>query len=51
MAYQLTYFNMRGRGEPIRWILKHVGAEYSEDTIDPLKDWMRRKKGVEYVIK
>lgn len=48
MPYHLIYMSMRGRGEPIRWILKAANIDYTEETIDVLTEWANRKKEFEW---
>lgn len=42
MSVKLTYFNLRGRGEIIRYLLKYGGIEF-EDIRIPFEDWMQVK--------
>ncbi|XP_042869261.1 hematopoietic prostaglandin D synthase-like [Penaeus japonicus] len=44
MTYQLKYLSLRARGEPVRWILKAIGVDYREETIDIFKEWPSRKR-------
>ncbi|XP_071548157.1 hematopoietic prostaglandin D synthase-like isoform X2 [Panulirus ornatus] len=48
MTYHLAYMDLRARGEPIRWILKAVGATYTEERIDIFKQWLARKPEFEW---
>lgn len=43
MAYLLKYMSLRARGEPVRWVLKVIGVDYSEETFDIFKEWPTRK--------
>lgn len=45
MAYLLKYMSLRARGEPVRWVLKVIGVDYSEETFDIFKEWPTRKHG------
>ncbi|XP_068246960.1 hematopoietic prostaglandin D synthase-like isoform X2 [Palaemon carinicauda] len=47
-TYHLVYFNMRGRAEPIRWILLAADVDYSEEIIDVLSDWKSRKEDYDW---
>lgn len=40
--YVLQYFAGRGRGEAIRMLLAHVGAEYTDERIEQ-SDWPNHK--------
>ncbi|KAI4470912.1 glutathione s-transferase [Holotrichia oblita] len=42
MSVKLTYFNLRGRAEVIRYLLKYGGIEF-EDVRVPSEDWMKVK--------
>ena len=49
MKYNFRYFNLRSRGEPIRWLLKVSGAQYSEEIIQ-LSDWGAKKQGKSFFL-
>merc|ERR1712142_1211551 len=40
---KLRYFNLRGRGEQIRWILEYAGAKYEDSRIE-FAEWPEIKK-------
>ncbi|XP_050440871.1 glutathione S-transferase-like [Adelges cooleyi] len=42
MTYKLTYFNIRGKAEPIRFILAYSGIDYEDNRIDP-STWLSLK--------
>ena len=45
--YKLHYFSLRGRGEPIRVILKLAGVNYTEVLYDwASEEWANAKKGI-----
>lgn len=48
MTYRLLYLSLRGRGEPIRWILKALELEYEEERIDLFSEWPSRKEDFEW---
>ncbi|RCN30437.1 hypothetical protein ANCCAN_23793 [Ancylostoma caninum] len=37
-SYKLHYFDIRGRGEPIRLIFEYYGVKYDDNRI-PMEDW------------
>jgi hypothetical protein len=37
-TYKLTYFNTKGLGEPIRWLLSYGGVEFEDNRIEKA-DW------------
>ena len=41
-AYKLTYFNVRGLGEPIRFLLSYGGIEFEDHRI-AIEDWPQLK--------
>ncbi|XP_066953648.1 hematopoietic prostaglandin D synthase-like isoform X2 [Macrobrachium rosenbergii] len=47
-TYHLVYFNMRGRGEPIRWILLAAEVDFSEEIINVFSDWKDRKEDYDW---
>ena len=47
--YKLHYFSLRGRGEPIRVILKLAGVKYTEVLYEwGSEEWAHAKKGILY---
>jgi len=44
-GYTLTYFNMRGAAESIRYLLKLAGQEFEDVRIEMDEDWPSKKKG------
>ncbi|XP_063592916.1 hematopoietic prostaglandin D synthase-like [Penaeus indicus] len=44
MTYLLKYMSLRARGEPVRWVLKVLGVNYTEETFDVLGEWPARKQ-------
>ncbi|CAL4173124.1 unnamed protein product [Meganyctiphanes norvegica] len=50
MSYHLQYMSLRARGEPVRWVLQAVGADYTEETVDVLTEWAQRKKDFEWKV-
>lgn len=42
---RLVYFNLRGRAEPIRWILAYAEQPYTDERFDKEKEWPLKKKG------
>lgn len=44
MTYRLVYFNLRARGEPIRWVLRALEVEFEEEQIDLYTEWGARKQ-------
>ena len=48
-SYKVTYFNIQGLAEPIRFILSHAGVEFEDVRIDKEKDWPQLKPS-EYLI-
>ena len=43
--YRLVYFNMRGRAEPIRWMLALAKQPYEDERFDKDTEWSSRKDG------
>ena len=43
--YRLEYFNLRGRAEPVRWILAAAGQPYQDVRFDKEAEWPKRKSG------
>ena len=41
-AYKLTYFNVRGLGEPIRFLLSYGGIEFEDHRVEK-EDWPQFK--------
>ncbi|KAG7161846.1 glutathione S-transferase gst-36-like [Homarus americanus] len=48
MTYHLAYMNLRGRGEPVRWVLKALDVSFTEERIDVLTQWLSRKNEFEW---
>ncbi|KAF6208057.1 hypothetical protein GE061_016507 [Apolygus lucorum] len=46
-TYKLTYFDLKGLGEPIRMILTYMGQEFEERRI-PLEEWPATKGTIKY---
>lgn len=46
--FKLTYFNIRGLGEPIRWLFAYGGIEYEDNRIER-DDWPTLKSS-EYCV-
>jgi len=46
--YTFTYFNVRGLGEPIRYMFKYVGEEFEDKRVDLEKGWGDVKKDYPY---
>jgi hypothetical protein len=44
VQYKLTYFNLKGLGEPVRLILTYLGKEF-EDVRVERQDWPKLKAG------
>ncbi|KAF6208051.1 hypothetical protein GE061_016501 [Apolygus lucorum] len=44
-TYKLTYFDMRGKGEPIRWLLSYLGEKFEDKRITK-EQWQGIKKDV-----
>uniref|UniRef100_A0A0A9VYJ0 glutathione transferase n=3 Tax=Lygus hesperus TaxID=30085 RepID=A0A0A9VYJ0_LYGHE len=44
-VYKVTYFDVRARGEPIRWLLSYLGEEFIDNRIKH-SDWATLKKDV-----
>lgn len=47
--YTLTYFNVKGYGEPIRWLFSYADIEFENVTID-FEEWKQSIKASEYKI-
>jgi hypothetical protein len=41
--YKLSYFNIRGRGEVVRWLLELSGVPYEDVRIE-MQDWPKLKE-------
>ncbi|KAF2369025.1 Glutathione S-transferase C-terminal [Trinorchestia longiramus] len=46
--YRLEYFNLRGRAEPIRWILAVVEQPYQDIRFDKEAEWPKKKSDTPY---
>ncbi|CAB0006010.1 unnamed protein product [Nesidiocoris tenuis] len=44
-SYTLTYFNIKGRGEPIRWLLSYLKKDFEDKRIAP-QDWPKHKDSI-----
>ncbi|KAK4525947.1 hypothetical protein GAYE_SCF18G3856 [Galdieria yellowstonensis] len=42
--YQLTYFNIRGLGEPVRLLFEDNGIKYSEERVEAGEQWQKLKQ-------
>lgn len=40
--YKLTYFNVRGFGEPIRFILSYMGKKFEDNRVN-FEEWPQLK--------
>lgn len=38
-TYKLSYLNLKGLGEPIRFILSYGGADFEDVRFDRVTDW------------
>ncbi|KAL0479878.1 glutathione transferase [Acrasis kona] len=47
MVYTLTYFELKGRGEPIRLIAEFGKIEYKNDIV-PYDQWLEKKKKTKF---
>ncbi|XP_076034685.1 hematopoietic prostaglandin D synthase-like [Oratosquilla oratoria] len=41
--YRLVYFNLRGRAEPVRWVLAAAGQEYRDIRYDRQTEWPSKR--------
>jgi len=46
--YKLLYFNLRGRAEPVRWMLAVADQPYEDTRFDKEKEWPIKKTEVPY---
>ncbi|KAF6208058.1 hypothetical protein GE061_016508 [Apolygus lucorum] len=46
-TYKLTYFDLKGLGEPIRMILTYLGEEFEDNRI-PIEEWPAIKPTIKY---
>lgn len=45
VSYKLTYFNRRGRAEPIRYLFAAAGVTYIDYRINEKEEWPSVKGG------
>lgn len=43
--YKLVYFNLRGRGEPIRWVMAAAELQYEDVRYNKETEWPFKKPG------
>lgn len=43
--YKLTYFNVMGLGEPIRFLLSYGGNKFEDIRVDRQNEWPKMKPG------
>ncbi|XP_018024049.1 probable glutathione S-transferase 7 [Hyalella azteca] len=46
--YRLEYFNLRGRAEPIRWVLAVAEQPYQDVRFDKETEWPKKKSDTPY---
>ncbi|XP_050722901.1 hematopoietic prostaglandin D synthase-like [Eriocheir sinensis] len=46
--YKLVYFNLRGRGEPVRWVLAAAELQYEDVRYNKDKEWPFKKPETPY---
>ncbi|BES88189.1 unnamed protein product [Nesidiocoris tenuis] len=44
-SYTLTYFDKKGRGEPIRWLLSYLNKEFEDKRIQ-IEEWPKIRNGI-----
>ena len=43
--YKLVYFSLRGRGEPVRWVLAAADQQYEDVRYNKETEWPFKKPG------
>ena len=50
-SYKLYYFNVTGLGEPIRYLLHYVGADFEDIRFKDFDEWTSKyKKGMHDIV-
>ncbi|KAK8726853.1 hypothetical protein OTU49_010096 [Cherax quadricarinatus] len=50
MTYHLAYFDLRARGEPVRWVLRALDVSFTEERLDFFTEWKTRKPEFEWGV-